>query len=438
MRYHDKPHGDLQWFQHDRFGLFIHWGLYSLGARHEWLKNQEEMSDEQYDRYLPAFEPDLHDPEQWAELASAAGMKYFVITTKHHDGFCLWDTKQTDYKAPNSPAGRDLLRPMIEAFRRRGLRVGLYYSLPDWRHPEFPIDRIHPQRNHPDREQINASRQMGRYAEYLHAQVRELLTEYGQIDVLWFDMGQGYQPGQKGRKEWQSEKLLAMIRELQPQILVNDRLELIDAYGWDFLTPEQYAVREAPVIGGELVPWETCQTFSGSWGYHRDEMSWKSVDQLVRLLIDTVSKGGNLLLNVGPTGRGEFDYRACERLVGIGEWMKQHGRAIYGCTAAPPEFECPDNCCLTYNPATRRLYVHILAWPLRALHLPGLGGKVAYAQLLHDASELPMLEGGGYQNIKGGQAIAPPGLLTIGLPVPAPKVAVPVVELMLKDGVGGR
>jgi alpha-L-fucosidase len=437
MTYHDQPHGDLQWFQHDRFGLFIHWGLYSLGARHEWLKNREEMSDGQYDRYFRAFAPDLYDPEHWAELAAAAGMKYFVITTKHHDGFCLWDTKLTDYKAPNGPAGQDLLRPMVEAFRRRGLRVGLYYSLPDWRHPDFPIDGIHPQRNHPDREQINASRRMSRYADYVQAQIRELLTGYGQIDVLWFDMGQGYRPGVKGRGDWQSERLLTMIRELQPQILVNDRLELIDVYGWDFLTPEQFAVREAPAIGGELVPWETCQTFSGSWGYHRDEMSWKSVDQLVRLLIDTVSKGGNLLLNVGPTGRGEFDHRARERLLGLGEWMRQHSRAIYGCTAVPPDVQCPDGCRLTYSPATRRLYVHVLAWPFRALHLPGMSGKVAYAQLLHDASELGMSEDGGYQNIKGGETAPPPGLLTVELPVQAPKVAVPVVELMLKGEAGG-
>jgi len=438
MGFYDKPHGDLSWFHHDRFGLFIHWGIYSLAARHEWVKSNEQMTDEQYDRYIPMFNPDRYDPEQWADLAADAGMKYFVITTKHHDGFCLWDSKLTDYRAPNTPAGRDLLRPMIEAFRRRGLRVGLYHSLPDWRHPEFTIDRIHPQRNHPDREQINASRRLERYTEYLHGQVRELLTEYGDIDVLWFDMGQQVAPGEKGHNEWQSEKLLAMIRELQPHILVNDRLDLIDVYGWDFLTPEQCSMRENPMVNGELVPWETCQTFSGSWGYHRDEMSWKSVDQLIRLLIDTVSKGGNLLLNVGPTARGEFDYRACERLAGIGEWMKQHSRAIYGCTTAPREFQRPDDCRLTYNPVTRRLYVHILAWPLRSLHLPGLGGKVAYAQLLHDASELQVSEGGGYQNIKGGQAVAPKGLLTIELPAPAPNVAVPVVELVLKDGVGGK
>ncbi len=438
MGYYDKPHGDLSWWQHDRFGLFLHWGMYSLAACHEWVKSREEMTDEQYDRYLPMFDPDRYDPEAWAEMAAQAGMKYFVITTKHHDGFCLWDSKLTDYKAPNSPAGRDLLRPMIEAFRRRGLRVGLYHSLPDWHHPDFTIDRIHPQRNHPDREAVNASRHLGRYIEYLHGQVRELLTDFGHIDVLWFDTGQEAREGEKGSREWQSEKLLAMIRELQPHVLVNDRLLLFDSYGWDFLTPEQHAVRENPVANGEPVPWETCQTFSGAWGYHRDQMSWKSVAQLLRILIDTVSKGGNLLLNVGPTARGEFDYRARERLAGIGEWMAQHDRAIYGCTAAPAGIQCPPGCRLTYHPSTGRLYVHVLDWPLRDLDLPGLGGKVVYAQLLHDASELGMSEGEGHESIAGGKSSIPADLLTIELPVQHPKVTIPVVELVLKEGAIGQ
>ena len=142
--------GDSEWFVHDRFGMFIHWGLYALPARHEWIRNYEQIGDEDYVKYFEHFDPDLYDPDRWAELAAGAGMKYFVITTKHHEGFCLWDSKLTDYKAPNTPAGRDLLHPMVDAFRQQNMRVGLYHSLIDWHHPEFPIDEIHPLRNHPD------------------------------------------------------------------------------------------------------------------------------------------------------------------------------------------------------------------------------------------------------------------------------------------------
>jgi alpha-L-fucosidase len=177
------------------------------------------------------------------------------------------------------------------------------------------------------------------------------------------------------------------------------------------------------------VLWETCQTFSGSWGYHRDEATWKSADQLVQLLIDTVSKGGNLLLNVGPTGRGEFDERALDRLSAIGEWMERHSRAIYGCTQAPPEFEAPQDCRLTYNPDTNRLYVHLFAWPLRALHLDGVGDRVQYAQLLNDASEIPFTDAAARLERWGG---AGDDTITLELPIQKPRVTVPVVELFLK------
>jgi alpha-L-fucosidase len=197
--------------------------------------------------------------------------------------------------------------------------------------------------------------------------------------------------------------------------------------GWDYRTPEQVMVREPPIVGGRPVLWETCQTFSGSWGYHRDESTWKSVDQLLRMLIDTVSKGGNLLLNVGPTARGEFDERAMDRLAGMGRWMHAHGRAIYGCGPAPEGFKTPQDCRLTYNPDTRRLYVHMFAWPFRALHLDGLAGKVRYAQLLNDASEIPFVEP---------ERLAhwgvPEDVLTLALPVQKPNVDVPVIELFLK------
>jgi len=420
--------GDSAWFVHDRFGLFIHWGLYALPARHEWVKHREEIPDDRYDVYFRHFEPDLFDPDLWARTAAAAGMKYFVITTKHHEGFCLWDSKLTDYKAPNTPAGRDLLRPMVEAFRRHNFRVGFYHSLIDWHHPQYVLDPVFgPYRNHPEREKMNRGRDQRKYAAYLHGQVRELLTKFGKIDVLWLDFSYPRSDGTgKGRADWQSEKLYKMIRKLMPDILINDRLDLEDA--WDFKTPEQTQPREWLRVDGVPVVWEACQTFSGSWGYYRDEMTWRSTDELIRTLCDCVSKGGNLLLNVGPTGRGEFDERAVERLRGIGEWMRRHSRAIYGCTQAPPEFKTPQDCRLTYNPEKKRIYVHIFAWPYKHLHLDGFAGKVEYAQLLNDASEVQM-----EPSPSSGQP--PPtekATLTLQLPLVKPNVAVPVVELFLK------
>jgi alpha-L-fucosidase len=414
--------GDTAWFTEDRFGMFIHWGLYALPARHEWVKHNEQIGDDKYDLYFKHFDPDLYDPDLWAKAAADAGMKYFVVTTKHHDGFCLWDTKHTDYKAPCTPAGRDLLRPMVQAFRARDLRVGLYHSLLDWHHPQYILDpHIGPLRNHPDRTDFNRTRDQRKYAQYLHGQVRELLTKFGKIDVLWFDFSYPRPDGSgKGCADWQSERLYKLVRELMPDVVLNDRIDLPDA--WDIKTPEQFQPREWVTVDGKPVVWEACQTLSGSWGYHRDEASWKSVEQLVQMLSDTVSKGGNLLLNVGPTGRGEIDRRALDRLAGMGEWMKRHSRSIYGCTQAPAGLPCPQDCRLTYNPAKKRLYVHVFAWPFIHLHLDGFAGRVEYAQLLNDASEVQMSQ----QGEEGKKT------LTLNLPVQKPDVTVPVIELFMK------
>jgi len=429
---HETKSETLDNFQRNRFGMFIHWGLYAMGARHEWLKRNENSPEEVYDRYFRYFDPDLYDPALWARMAREAGMKYVVLTTKHHEGFCLWDSAYTEYKAPNTPAGRDLLRPFVDAVRAEGLRVGFYYSLIDWHHPHFTIDRLHPR--HPgtqdpaDFAKLNEGRDMVVYAEYMRNQVRELLTEFGEIDLLWFDFSYpedwevdlskklGPGPG-KGSDDWESEKLLALVRELQPQCLVNNRLNLPGDP--DFTTPEQVQP-EKPLTNeaGEPIPWEACQTFSGSWGYHRDEKSWKPLRTLLWMLIDGVSKGGNLLLNVGPTARGEFDYRAVERLDGIGEWMHANGRSIYQCGPAPGEIPAAPDVRYTWNPETRRLYAHLFAWPLKILLLPGLAGKVEYAQLLNDGSELLFAEG--------------EKDLRITLPSEPPPVEIPVVELFLK------
>ncbi len=423
----------MAWWTEARFGMFIHWGLYALPARHEWVKNHERITDADYRKYFDHFNPDLYNPKEWAKAAKAAGMKYFVVTTKHHEGFCLWDSRYTDYKAPNTPAGRDLIKPLVDAMRAEGLKVGFYYSLLDWHHPEYTPDRNHPMFQNPAWVAAAKGRRIEVYAQYVRDQVRELLTTFAPVDCLFLDFSFPGKDG-KGRDDWQSQKLLAMIREVAPNIIVDDRLDLMDVPGgWDYRTPEQFMPRGWVSVDGKPVPWETCQTFSGSWGYHRDESTWKSVRQLVVMLVETVSKGGNLLLNVGPTARGTFDDRALERLDGMGRWMALHDRAVTGCTQAPPEFPKPDNCLLTYNPKTRRLYVHVLEWPMGALHLDGFAGKIAYAQLLNDGSEVAWSESAAEPGFMAGERpAAAAGTVTLSLPVRSPAVTLPVIELFLK------
>ncbi len=430
--------GDTAWFTRDRFGMFIHWGLYALPARHEWVKTRERMTDADYDRYFRRFDPDLFDPRDWARQAKAAGMRYAVLTAKHHEGFCLFDSQYTDYKATNTPAGRDLVREFTDAFRAEGLRVGLYYSLLDWHHPDFTIDVHHPRRDDPDARAQNEGRSMARYCEYVRNQVRELLTGYGKIDVLWFDFSYPEQCGTgdkawmkgKGAEDWEAEKLIALARSLQPRILIDNRTGIEQ----DIWTPEQYQLGDwlrHPETGERLV-WEACQTFSGSWGYYRDETSWKSPGQLIRMLINTVSAGGNLLMNVGPTARGCFDRRACKALTVFADWMKYNSRSIYGCTMAEPDLlaACPRDCRMTQSQDGTRLYLHLFAYPFAHLELRGLAGRVEYAQFLADGSELRFTEGRAEHFSLG--AAEGEDLLVIELPVQKPDGEVPVIELFLR------
>ncbi len=431
-----KTPGDTAWFRRDRFGMFIHWGLYALPARHEWVKTREKIPEDQYDRYFKRFDPDLYDPGDWAKRAREAGMKYAVFTAKHHEGFCMFDSAYTDYKCTNTPAGRDLLREYVEAFRQEGLRVGFYYSLIDWHHPDFPIDPLHPRCDDPDALEQNAGRDMRKYARYMRDQVTELLTNYGKIDILWFDFSYSGNNGQeerawmrgKGKEDWEAEALIATVRKLQPDIIIDNRTELEQ----DLWTPEQYQPLEwlRHKETGELVTWEACQTFSGSWGYYRDEMTWKSPEMLIRMLVNTVALGGNLLMNVGPTARGFLDKRACEALCVYRDWMRYNSRSVYGCTMAEPGFAAPADCRLTQTEDGRRLYVHLFAYPFAHLQLRGLAGKVEYAQFLHDGSELAFTQGK-VNHFSEGAAQAE-DLLVVELPPVKPDVLVPVVELFLK------
>ena len=364
----------VAWFRNARFGMFIHWGLYSITARDMWYYSHEEVPKKKYEKLFDRFNPVDYDPSLWAELARDAGMKYAVITTKHHDGFCLFDSKLTDFKVTNTPYGEDLIKPWVEAFRDAGLKVGFYYSLLDWHHSHFVIDKLHPQRN--DEEAKSEKRDWNQYVSYLHGQLHELLTNYGKIDILWSDFS--YE--EKGVKEWEAEKIVSMAREINPEILINNRLGLPG----DFTTPEQYIPENVIGEGGRTGVWESCMTIGQSWGYYRQDPKNKSTAQLIRMLVDTVSKGGNLLLNVGPTPRGRIQDEFVTNLREIGRWMCGNGESI--CGAGTSQFIPPPDA--RYTQKRGELYLHLFHHQPGWLALPGLAGRVEYATLLRDGTDL--------------------------------------------------
>lgn len=436
-----KTPGDLSWFTHDRFGMFIHFGLYALPARHEWIKTREKISEEKYQKYFDNFNPDLFDPKDWARQAKAAGMKYVVITTKHHEGFCLFDSKYTDYKVTNTPFGRDLLKEFVDAFRAEGIHIGFYYSLIDWHHPDFPIDVLHPRRDDENAEELDKGRDMKKYAKYMRDQVTELLTNYGKIDILWFDFSysthQSYHDqakpwmqfeGLKGKDQWEAEELIKTARALQPDIIIDNRTEVQQ----DIWTPEQYQpqswIRHEET--GELVPWEACHTFSGSWGYYRDEQTWKSPKLLLDMLISTVACGGNFIMNVGPTSRGYFDKRAENALKVYADWMKYNSRSIYGCTMAEPEFTAPIGTRLTQSEDGKRLYIHLLEYPFKFLEMKNIAGKIEYAQFLHDGSEILYGEDTTNDIYVGAKTCEK--IVAFSIPEVQPDMINPVIEVILK------
>jgi alpha-L-fucosidase len=379
----------MQWFMEARFGMFIHWGIYAIPARGEWVKQRESITTEDYQPYFDTFNPVDYDPRAWAQAARAAGMKYAVMTAKHHDGFCLFDTKYTDYKAANTLAGRDLIREYVEAFRAEGLKVGFYYSLLDWHHPDYPIagDTIHPMRNHPDYQ--NHTGDLPRYADYIRNQVEELLTNYGKIDIIWFDFSYGEMSGEA----WKATELVEMVRRLQPGIIIDNRLggnikaRNPEVFSGDFASPEQIIPPEGVINeDGQPVPWEACITLNNNWGYAAWDDQWKSPATVVRALVECVSKGGNLLLNVGPNARGEIPFESLQILAEVGSWMHENGESIYGCGRADlpkPEWG-------RYTQKGSRLYAHILDRGIGPVNLRELQGKLQYARLLADGSEIKL------------------------------------------------
>ena len=379
-------------FMADRFGMFIHWGLYAIPARGEWVKSQERIPDAEYQKYFEAFDPVDYDPEKWAALAKAAGMKYAVLTTKHHDGFCLFDSALTDYKATNTRAGRDLVREFVDAFRAQGIKVGFYYSLLDWHHPDYPVyhDRQHPMRDNEAFRDAAKTQDFSRYVEYFHGQVRELLSNYGKIDIMWFDFSYKDEVNDMSGEKWQASRLVRMIRQLQPDIVLDNRLKIHHTNGktlvyGDFLSPEQILPRRGLTApDGSPLPWEACITLNNHWGYCADDHDYKQPADVVRALVECVSKNGNLILNVGPDARGRIPEESREILLRVGKWLEKNGRSIYGCRAA--EMEKPEWGRYTCN--GKHLYAHILERGIGPVNLEGLGGRAKRASYLHDGAEI--------------------------------------------------
>jgi len=347
----------MKWWHEARFGMFIHFGLYSQHARHEWAMEDEAIPMAEYTPLAKQFNPAPGFARGLAKLAKSAGMKYMVMTTKHHEGFCNFDTKLTNYCATKQGPKRDLVREYVEAARAEGLRVGFYYSLMDWHHPDGALCATD-----------EAARK--RFVEYTHGLIRELLTNYGKIDVLWYDVAWPLDA-----KGWESERMNKMVFELQPDIIVNNRNKLTG----DFSTPEQKIVAEN---GGRA--WESCMTLNDSWGFNRADDNWKSSKTVVRNLITCVRGGGNYLLNVGPKPDGSIPESSVQVLTEVGQWMAVNGDTIYKSDLCQPARS-------TYASFTRTgntLFMHVHFWPGEDVAISGLMTKVKSVRLLKTGQEL--------------------------------------------------
>jgi alpha-L-fucosidase len=392
----------MDWWREARFGMFIHWGLYSIPAGEwngkttygEWIRSEGHIPVTEYEKFKAQFNPIKFDADAWVSLAKAAGMKYIVITTKHHDGFCLFDSKQTDWDVMSTPFHRDIMKEMSEACRKQGIMICWYHSIMDWHHPDY-LPRREWEKDRP-----TEGADFDRFNQYLKNQVAELLTNYGPIGVLWFD---GQWEG-----TWTHERgldLAAHVRKLQPSIIINNRVDKGGGqfgmtkgkeYAGDFGTPEQ----EVPPTGFPGVDWETCMTMNNHWGYNKNDHNFKSTKDLIQKLADIASKGGNFLLNVGPTSLGEIPPESIDRLHDIAKWMDVNGDSIHGTQAGPFEkldwgrctqVSLPGAAGLKTKSGDTRLFLHVFDWPKDSrLVVPGLSNEPVMATLLADPKHEPL------------------------------------------------
>ena len=340
----------MKWWHEAKFGMFIHWGLYSTLGRHEWVMENEGIPVAEYEKLAPKFKPVPNAARAWAQLARRAGMKYMVMTTKHHEGFCNFDTKLTDYCAPKQGPGRDLVREYVEAARAEGLHFGFYYSLMDWHHPDGARC-------------LKDETARRRFVDYIHGQVGELMTNYGKVDVLWYDVAWPLDA-----KGWESVEMNQMVRKLQPDIIINNRSKIAE----DFDTPEQR------IEASQNRPWESCMTLNDSWGYQSADNNWKSPTTIIRNLISCARDGGNYLLNIGPRGDGSIPEDSTRVLSAVGDWMSKNGATIYD----------SDHPCQprrgNYVSFTRKgntLYAHVHYWPGETVVIGNLMNRVSSVKM---------------------------------------------------------
>ncbi len=408
----------MAWWRQARFGMFIHWGLYAVPAGEykgqrdkdigEWIMKHLRIPIPEYERFAKQFNPARFDAREWVRIAKDAGMKYIVITSKHHDGFALFDSKVSDYDVMATPFKRDILKELSEATREAGIRFCFYHSIMDWHHPDAQGPAF------PDYEKV-ANPNWSRYVEgYMKPQLKELLTNYGKVGVLWFD-GDWI-------KEWsddQGRDLYAFVRGLQPDLVVNNRvgagrqgmsgLTKEGRFAGDFGTPEQ----EVPATGLPGVDWESCMTMNDTWGYKHFDQGWKSAETLLRTLIDVASKGGNFLLNVGPTSEGLIPGASVERLGAMGRWLRVNGEAIYG--SGPSPVAAPSWGRITSKPG--RLYLHVFDWPAGGVLEVPVSRTPGRAYLLADPARAPL------------SARIEKGTLRLTLPAKAPDAVASVVAV---------
>jgi alpha-L-fucosidase len=410
-----QPRDDarMQWFREAKFGLFIHWGLYAIPARGEWVMNKEKIPVANYGAFADRFNPVKFDADEWVRIAKDAGMRYIIITSKHHDGFAMFGSKVSPYNIVDAtPFKRDPLKEFAAACRKQGIRLGFYYSqAQDWHHPGGAVARG---------SWDNA--QLGDFDKYLDGvaipQITELLTGYAPVAILWCDTPIQMDPARAAR-------VVAAARAADPKTLINSRLlysgrklaevtagqlDELRRIGADYLS---YADRQIPEHP-QWRDWETCMTLNGSWGYNKNDDHWKSPDVLIGQLVEIASKGGNFLLNVGPTAEGTIPAPSIERLKAVGAWLKVNGEAIYGAGPSPfaaaEEGKAPAWRCTTrpFDGAQGKLYIHLLTWPSGTFSITGLKEKVAKAYLLADPQRQPL------------SITQDGGSLTVALPAAAP------------------
>jgi alpha-L-fucosidase len=378
----------IAWWQDARFGMFIHWGVYSAEGRGEWIMYQEHIPFKEYKNLAEKFHPRSYDPAQWVQIARDAGMKYVVLTTRHHDGYCLYDSKVSDFTSVKVGPGKDLVAEFATACHKAGMKMGFYYSLTDWHLPG-----VLPQGYPKSKEIIQP------LAKQAHEQVRELLSNYGKVDILWFD---GMTPGDT--TDWRSSELIQMARQLQPGILINDRA----GTGGDFLTPEN-------VVTAHDQPWEACYTMNRSWGYAPFDNNYKPVAELIRLLSSCVSQGGNFLLNVSPDENGTIPAQQIASLREIGKWIKIHGAAIYHAAPSPIVVNNLGFQCRVGD----KVYLFVQRWPGTVLPFAWCGSAVESARILTTGQSLQIEQNGDRVWLRG-------------LPATPPDPYMNVVELTFK------